>query len=97
MSDLLSRAGAIKDVAVSLHEVPDSDAVVTTLIRSCEEEASSRGAALLALERIGAIGHLRERPACMGETFEPVPGHEAVYERMLGEQQKLIDKLWMTA
>ncbi len=73
-----------------------ADALGRSLIRSCEEEASSRGAALLALERIGAIGHLRDRPACMGETFEPVPGREAVYERMLTEQQKLIDKLWMT-
>jgi gluconokinase len=71
-----------------------ADAIGRPLKACCEQEASSRGAALLALERIGAVGDLRERPARMGDTFRPVADHEAVYERLLGEQESMFEKLW---
>lgn len=58
MTDILSRAGAIKDVATSLDHVPDSDAVVTTLIRSCEELTSS-GSAPAALKLIELADSIR--------------------------------------
>jgi hypothetical protein len=58
MSELLSRAGAIKDVATSLEYVPDSDAVVTTLIRSCEELTSS-GSATAALKLLDLAEAIR--------------------------------------
>ncbi|MEO8663532.1 MAG: gluconokinase, partial [Bryobacteraceae bacterium] len=40
-----------------------ADALGRPIVTSCEAEASSRGAALLVLERIGAISHIRELPA----------------------------------
>ncbi len=71
-----------------------ADSLGRNLIACCEQEASSRGAALLALERIGAIANLRERPARMAESYQPVASHEAVYDRMLGDQEALFAKLW---
>jgi sugar (pentulose or hexulose) kinase len=40
---------------------------------STEPEPAGRGAALWALERVGAIDHLRARPASMGAVFEASP------------------------
>jgi hypothetical protein len=40
---------------------------------STELEPGARGAALWALERIGAIGHLGALPASMGRVFEAKP------------------------
>jgi gluconokinase len=71
-----------------------ADSLGRPLIACNEQEASSRGAALLALERIGAIGHLRERPARMSGTYQPVASHEAVYDALLREQESLFEKLW---
>src|SRR2546423_11178424 len=57
MSDLLSKAGAMREIANALDYVPDSDAVVTTLIRSCEEltGGGSAHAALKLLELTDSI------------------------------------------
>jgi gluconokinase len=64
-------------------------------LRIClEKEATSRGAALLAMERIGAIGHVRERPPEIGETFAPVEAHHAIYEQQLVRQRRLYAKLF---
>jgi len=64
-------------------------------LRIClEKEATSRGAALLAMERIGTIGHVRERPAQLGQVFEPVPGHHCIYEQQLRRQRRLYTKLF---
>ncbi len=64
-------------------------------LRIClEKEATSRGAALLAMERIGAIGHVRERPPEMGQVFEPVVAHHSIYEQQLRRQRRLYTKLF---
>jgi gluconokinase len=64
-------------------------------LRIClEKEATSRGAALLAMERIGAIAHVRERPPEIGETFAPVEAHHAIYEQQLRRQRRLYTKLF---
>jgi len=47
-----------------------ADAVGGSLTLSTEPEAGSRGAALWALERVGAINDLRELPASMGAVFQ---------------------------
>ena len=66
-----------------------ADALGRTVIACRENEASSRGGALLALERLGVIGHVRELPARMGRAFEPVPEHRRIYEEELGRQRRL--------
>jgi gluconokinase len=64
-------------------------------LRICvEKEATSRGAALLAMERIGAIAHVRERPPEMGRCFAPVAAHHAIYEDQLRRQRRLYTKLF---
>ena len=50
-----------------------ADVVGVPLTLSTELEAGSRGAALWALERIGAIGHLGALPASVGRVFNAKP------------------------
>ena len=51
-----------------------ADALQRPVSFCMEPEASSRGAALLALERLGAISHIRDLPAQMGRVYQPRPG-----------------------
>ena len=48
-----------------------ADALGRPLVASGEREASSRGAALLALERLGAIENVETTPAALRGTYEP--------------------------
>ena len=54
------------------------------------EEASSRGAALLALEGLGEL-QIEAAPAPLGETFEPDPDRHEVYREALARQQRLYE------
>lgn len=71
-----------------------ADALGRPLIPCVEKEATSRGAALLAMERIGAIGHVRERPAEMGAVAQPLEAHRAIYDEELLRQRRLYSKLF---
>ena len=61
---------------------------------STEPEASSRGAALLALETVGLLHEPLEalRPATRRH-FEPVPEHTARYREAAERQRRLYDQL----
>ncbi|MFN3323341.1 MAG: gluconokinase [Bryobacteraceae bacterium] len=74
-----------------------ADATGHPVVTCCEQEASSRGAALLALERLGAISHIRDLPAETGRVFTPVAAHQAVYDEMLLRQMRLYTKLFEEA
>ena len=52
------------------------------------KEASSRGAALLALEALGG-SEIEEAQAPLGETLEPDPGRHEVYRNALERQRRL--------
>jgi gluconokinase len=71
-----------------------ADALGRPVTVCLEQEASSRGAALWALEQIGAIGNLADLPASMGGVIDPRPANEAIYERLLNEQHALYEKLF---
>ncbi len=71
-----------------------ADALECPVLECLEPEATSRGAALLAMERIGAIGHVRERPATMGPVFQPNAERSRVYEEELRRQRRLYTKLF---
>jgi gluconokinase len=71
-----------------------ADALARPVIACREEEASSRGAALIALERIGAIKDLGERPARTAERYDPVAEHERIYDALLRDQENLFKRLW---
>jgi len=73
-----------------------ADALCRPVVACTEPEASSRGAALWVLERIGAIKNLSALPASTGAVFSPVPEHEAVYDRLLCEQRAYYEKLFGT-
>ena len=75
-----------------------ADALGRPLVASGEREASSRGAALLALERLGAIENVETTPAALGGTYEPddesharltaaQERHRHFYQRLVVEEQ----------
>jgi gluconokinase len=56
-------------------------------------EATSRGAALLALEALGAIKSLDEIPHFIHAPYQPDSGRHARYRRAVERQQELYAKL----
>jgi gluconokinase len=56
-----------------------ADALGRPVVASGEPEASSRGAALLALEALGASPAIEAVPAATGRVYEPNPVHHARY------------------
>jgi gluconokinase len=71
-----------------------ADSLGRPILASTELEASSRGAALYALERLGAIPSLDALRGSVGATFSPRPQFEPVYERLLLDQRELFEKLF---
>jgi len=57
------------------------------------QEASARGAALLALEALGALDDLSDAPPFIGATFEPDPARHARYREGMERQKTLYEKL----
>jgi len=68
-----------------------ADALGHPVTASAVEEASSRGAALLALEASGQIEALEAIEAPEGETFEPDSAATEVYGRALERQRSLYE------
>jgi gluconokinase len=67
-----------------------ADALGRAITTSGVQEASSRGAALLALEKLGAL-EIEEAEAPLGETFEPDPERREVYTEALERQRRLYE------
>ncbi|HET9017325.1 MAG TPA: gluconokinase [Thermomicrobiaceae bacterium] len=70
-----------------------ADALGKPIVACTVAEASSRGAALLALEALGAIPSIEAIPAPLGDTFTPDPARHAVYRRALDRQRAVYDAL----
>ncbi|MCC7371872.1 MAG: gluconokinase [Chloroflexi bacterium] len=75
-----------------------ADAIGRPLVASGEREASSRGAALLALERLGAIDNVETWPTTLEGTYQPDPEshdllmraqkrHRHFYQRLVVDEQ----------
>lgn len=60
---------------------------------SLEPEASSRGAALVALEALGVWKDLRDVPAAFGHVFEPRPEYHALHRELRAKHLELYRKL----
>jgi gluconokinase len=71
-----------------------ADALGRPVVACTEPEASSRGAALWALEQIGAIETIGALPPSLGATFEPRREYEAVYDGLLAQQDSFYKKLY---
>jgi gluconokinase len=99
---MVSALGAPREVvgsgAALLHSKVWAQMMSDTLchpVRMCvEAEATSRGAALLALERLGAIGGIAAAPARFGATIEPDPAKKEIYGAALEKQRRLYKKLF---
>jgi gluconokinase len=99
---MTARLGVPKEVVASggalLRSATWTQIMAGTLARpivgSLEAEPSSRGAALVALERLGVIRSPRELQGRMGSTFKPVASHCDIYEEQLRRQEWLYSKLY---
>jgi len=69
-----------------------ADALGHPVTWSHEPETTSRGAALLALQALGALPDLAAVRAPLGETFEPDPARHARYRDALERQRALDEK-----
>jgi gluconokinase len=56
-------------------------------------EGSARGAALLALEALGALRDVAEAPPFLGAVFTPDAGRHAHYREAVARQRALYEKL----
>jgi gluconokinase len=70
-----------------------ADALERPIVACLENETSSRGAAMLALERLG-VRKLAEFSTSLGETFSPGSGQAAAYADMLEKQKRLYGFLY---
>ena len=70
------------------------DALGVSLTASREHEASARGAALLALEQLGAIQNAAKVPFERGEHLEPNAANHQFYARALERQNALYGKIY---
>lgn len=73
-----------------------ADALGRELVACEESEATSRGAALLALEAAGVIPDLGAVPTQLGRTFQPSPERTRVYSDARGRQKALYEALIAT-
>jgi len=70
-----------------------ADVLERPITASAVTEASSRGAALLALESIGALEDLSTAPAPMGHTYDPDPAKRDPYREAINRQRDLYDMM----
>jgi sugar (pentulose or hexulose) kinase len=70
-----------------------ADAIGSSLTLAAEPEASSRGAALLAMGAAGIIPYTAHAAARMGKTIEPDMKAHAIYGEILEKQQKLYEAI----
>ena len=70
-----------------------ADCLGRPVLRSRAREASSRGAALLALERLGALKSLTDAPAPTYELFAPDAAAHARYREALARQESLYESV----
>ncbi|MFQ5614810.1 MAG: gluconokinase, partial [Anaerolineae bacterium] len=66
-----------------------ADVLGRPLVASAEPEATSRGAALLALEALGLIEDAAALPAAVGQTYRPDADRHARYQAAIAGQVKL--------
>ena len=71
-----------------------ADALAHPIVQCVEPEATSRGAALLTLERLGAIPDIHAVTAKYGNTIQANAGNSALYKGALDRQRQLYSKLF---
>ncbi len=74
-----------------------ADALGRAVVASDEQEATSRGVALLALEALGAIASPEQRPAALGATYTPEPQRHAIYAEAIKRQHALYQRFYASS
>ncbi len=90
--EMVASGGALLHSAVWTQVM--ADALAHPLIECREPEATSRGAVLLALERIGALPDIRSAAPQYGATIQPNAENGAYYQTALARQRQLYHKLF---
>jgi len=85
--EVIANGGALMNSLVWTQIITDTLGV--PVIATAENEATSRGAALLALHALGLIDSLADLPAQTGAVFTPDPVRHEIYARALERQKKL--------
>ncbi len=70
-----------------------ADVLGRPVVASAEPEATSRGAALLALEALGTVPSVEAVPATDGPIYQPNPAHSERYQAAIARQQQLYSLL----
>jgi gluconokinase len=91
--DVIGSGSALTKSPAWTHMIADALGRPVTLCG--ESEASSRGAALVALERLGRIAPGQHPAARTGTRFDSMPQHITVYDELLERQEKLYRKLFL--
>ena len=90
--EVIASGGALLHSAVWTRMMADT--LSHTVIQCLEPEATSRGAALLALERIGAIRSVNDPAPKLGATITPDASKKEFYLAALEKQRRLYRKLF---
>ncbi len=71
-----------------------ADAIGRPVVECAEPEASSRGAALWVLEKLGKIGSIENVPVRTSGVIEPRAEYTEIYDRLLQAQTDLFNRLY---
>ena len=71
-----------------------ADTLGHSVLMCLEREATSRGAALLGLERLGAIRSIDDLPPQLGDTIAPDKAKREIYLAALTRQRRLYKKVF---
>ncbi len=88
-SKVIASGGALMNSPALVQIIADVLGVPVML--SAENEATSRGDAVLALKALGRINSFEDVPARLGATIEPDMTRHAIYARAMERQAKLYD------
>lgn len=89
--EVVATGGALLASPAWIHIM--ADVLGVPVLPSTEAEASSRGAALLALEALGVLPSLAAAPAGVGPAVAPDPGRHARYREGLARHRQLYETL----
>lgn len=89
--EIIASGGALAQSPVWARMI--ADALGQPLILSSESEASSRGAALVALKVANLLADEADAPAPLGPVVQPDRERHAAYQRALARQQELYQRL----
>ncbi len=71
-----------------------ADSIDRPIVVCREQEASGRGAAILAAERVGLIDNLETVTARLGQIYSPNPGNAVLFGEMLDRQRRAFGILY---